>query len=239
MNTNDEFYERECMPQINFTTAKNDFIDGEIFIDAHYGTRLIEVEVFFSEENGGGDLYELKKWLGKKYQQLFRWEDDWEDLGIYAIENGNWKSQVYYTKKFYGKLSLKFLCHNPYYFKLKDRNITFTNMIINQEYIVKSKGNCNSYPLIKITPNSSAVVFSWNDLIISLNNLTTGSPIFLDCKKYICYEVVDNANISALSKFNSNDSYDFPEIDCEEKNIIKLTSGSISEMIIYPNTIFI
>jgi phage-related protein len=242
VNTSDEFYERECMPQINFTTVKNDFIDGEIFIDSHYGTRLIELEVFFSEENGGGDLYELKKWLSKKYQQLFRWEDDWENLGIYAIESGNWKSQVYYNKKFYGKISLKFLCHNPYYFKVNERDIKINqgnSLVLNQEYIVKSKGNCDSYPLIKIIPTTSTVVLTWNDLTITLTNLTTGSPIFLDCKKCICYEVINNVNTSAIGKFVSNDFYDFPIINCEESNIIKLISGGILEMIIKPNTLFI
>lgn len=236
INVNDEVYERECMPQINFITVKNDFMDGELFMDAKYGIRVIDLEIFFSEELGGGDLFELKKWLGKQYRQLFTWDDDWEDLGIYVIESGNWKSQVYYTKKFFGKISLKFVAHNPYYFKIKDRDIIFNSLVLNQEYIAKSKGNVNSYPLIKITPTTSTVVFTWNDLIVTLNNLTTGSSIFIDCKKCTCYEVINNIKTSSMSKFTSNDVWDFPIIDCEDRNIIKLISGGISEMIVYPNT---
>jgi hypothetical protein len=239
INTNEEVYERECMPQINFITVKNDFTDGELFVDAHYGIRTIDMTVLFSEELGGGDLFELKRWLGKKYQQIFNWDEDLENLGIYAIESGNWQSQVYYTKKFYGKINLKFICHNPYYFKLKDRDITFTNMILNQDYVVKNNGNSNSYPLIKITPSTTTVVFKWNDLIITLSNLTIGNHIYLDCKKCVCYEVINNIKTLATTKFYSNEFYDFPEIDVDNKNILTVTNGSVAEMIITPNTLVI
>ena len=53
INTNDEVYERECMPQINFITDKNDMRDGEIFLGATYGTRVIDITCFFED----GDLF--------------------------------------------------------------------------------------------------------------------------------------------------------------------------------------
>lgn len=237
INTSDEVYERECMPQMNFITVKNDFMDGELYMDAHYGVREISMTILLNED--GSDLFEFKKWIGKKRQQLFQWDEDREEKGIYVILNKQLQSQVYYNKQFFCKFELSFIAHNPYYFKLKDRNIIFDNLVIGQDYIVRSKGNVNSYPLIKITPATSTVVFTWNDLTITLNNLTTGSPIFLDCKKCTCYEVINDIKISALSKFASNNTWDFPIINCEDKNIIKLTSGGISEMIITPNTLII
>ncbi|MVX64653.1 hypothetical protein GKZ28_13215 [Clostridium chromiireducens] len=217
------------MPQMNFITDKNDLRDGEIFIDAHYGVREIEMTVLFDET--GADLFELKKWLGKKHQQIFNWDDDWDEKAIFAIENGNWKSQVYYGKPFYGRINLKFICHNPYYFKLKDRDITFANMVLNQDYAVKSKGNSDSLPLIKITPNTTKVVFKWNDLTITLNNLTINNPIYLDCEKCQCYEMSNNIKTFTISKFTSNYAYEFPILLCDARNTLKVIEGSASFVI--------
>ena len=104
INISDEVYERECMPSIDFITDKNDMLDGELFIKAKYQVREISMTCLFSEENGGADLFELKRWLGKKYQQLFEWDNDDEMKGIYTICSGNFKTQAYYGKKFYGKI---------------------------------------------------------------------------------------------------------------------------------------
>lgn len=239
INTNEEVYERECMPQINSITAKNDFMDGEIFLDSHYGTRVIDVTCLFSEENGGADLFELKKWIGKKYQQIFNWDDDLEDKAIYAIGNGDFKSQVYYGKKFFGKIDLKFVCHSPYYFLLKDRDVKVNqgnSLVINTNYIVKSKGNCDSYPLIKIIPSTTTISFKWNDLTITLSNLTINNPIYLDCGKSRCYEMSNNIKVFTINKYSSNYTYDFPKILCDNTNNIKLLSGGINSMTITPNT---
>jgi hypothetical protein len=235
INTNEEVYEKECMPQLNFTTDKNDMRDGEIFLNATYGIREIPMTVLFSEELGGGDLFELKKWLGKKYQQIFNWDEDLEEKEILAIESGGWKSQVYYTKHFFGKIDLKFICHYPYYSRIKDRDITFTNLVIGENYKVKSKGNSDSYPLIKIISTTPSIVFQWNDLTITLNYLTT-NPIYLDCEKNICYEIINGVKVLVTSKFSSTDYMDFPEIFADDDNYVKLLSGTVSSMTVSPNT---
>lgn len=235
ININDDTYDRECMPQQNFITEKNDMIDGELFINSHYGVRIIDVTCLFSEENGGADLFELKRWLGKKKQQLFTWDLDDEDKGIYAIEQGGWQSQVYYGKKFYGKITFKFVCHNPYYFNMKDRKITYTNLVIGTDYVIRYRGNSDSLPLIKIVAGSPSINFRWNDLNITLSNLTN-NPIYLDSEINNAYEMVNGFKSLVTYKYKSTEFIDFPEIMSEGRNSLTLLSGIVNSIEISPNT---
>lgn len=236
INTSDETYDRECMPQQNFITDKNDSRDGEIFIKSTRGVRNIDnLTMLFTESNGGGDLFELKRWLGKDYQQWFEWDGDDSESGIWAIEQGGWQSQVYYQKEFYGKIQLKFICHDPYYYKTKEKDIIFTNLVVGDSKNIRCAGNVNSYPLIKITSNTSTLKFKWNDLIVNLNSLTS-NPIYLDCKKCQCYEMVGGIKVLTASKYWANKFIDFPELDCELTNSITILEGSVNEFRITPNT---
>jgi len=229
INTNDETYERECMPQMNFVTDKNDNRDGEIFIKATRGSRNIDsLTLLFTEENGGGDLFELKRWLGKDYQQWFEWDGSDEEDGIWVIENGGWKSQVYYQKEFYGKIELKFIAHNPYYYKTQEKDITFTNLTTGDSKNVRCAGNVDSYPLLKITPSTTSVSFIWNDLTVILSDLTIGTTYYLDCEKCQCYYIANSIKILCFSKYASNIYIDFPSLLCEGTNTINVASGSFS-----------
>lgn len=239
INTNEEYYERECMPQFNFTTDKNDTRDGEIFIRATRSPRNLDnLEMFFTEENGGGDLDELKKWLGKPYQQWFSWDGDDRDVGIWAIIDGGFKSQVYYGKKFFGKIPLKFIAHDPYYYKTRENDIVFPNLPVGSSKNIGYLGNTNGYPVIKITATTTTVKFKWNDLVVNLNSLTT-NPIYLDCKKCQCYEMVNGIKVLTSSKYYSTKYIDFPELECDLPNSLNILEGNIVEFRITPNTRFI
>lgn len=228
INTSDETYERECMPQMSFITDKNDTRDGEIFIKANYGVRVIDMVCFFSEELGGGDLFELKRWLGKQYQQIFSWDGDDEEKAIFAILSNKLDSQVYYQKKFYGKLNLTFTCHNPYYFVNKKEDIPFNNMTVGISKNIRCAGNVDSYPLLKITPSTTSISFNWNGLIVTLNNLTTGTTYYLDCEKCQCYYMVNNIKTLCSDKFQSTKFIDYPSIDCNTTNNLVVLNGSFS-----------
>lgn len=236
INTNETFYERECMPQQNFITDKNNTRDGEIFIKSTYGVRTLDMTCLFSEELGGGDLFELKQCLGKKYQQIFEWENESNNLGIYVIENGGWKSQVYYQRQFYGQIELKFIAHNPYYFIKNERDITFSGLNIGDSKNIKCRGNCDSYPLLKITPTSTLISFKWNDLTVTLSNLTIGQTYYLNCELCQCYYFNNNIKVLSGNNYQSNQYIDYPKIDCEMQNTLNMISGTVSSFVIQLNS---
>lgn len=236
INTNEQYYERECMPQVNFITDKNDNRDGEIFINAHYGTRTIDMVCFFDEADGGGDLFELKRWLyksrdGKRYPQLFEWDGDDEDKYILAHESGGWLSKVYYQKKFYGEIPLKFIAHNSFYSIKNEKNIIFPNMNIGDSKNIRCAGNSESFPLIKITPNGtqSIIQFKWNDLVVTLSNVD--KPIYLDCELNKTYEYINGILTPVNGKYSSTKFIKYPYIiaDSDVKNSFTILQGSINE----------
>ena len=235
INTNETYYERECLPQLNFITDKNDTRDGEIFIKANYGVRVIDMEVFFQETLGGDDLFELKRYLGKKYQQIFSWDGDDEEKSIMVISSGNFKSQVYYQKEFNGQLSLSFTAHNPYYFINNEKNITFNNLVIGDSKNIRCAGNVDSYPLLKIIPNTTTVTFNWNGLLVILSNLTIGTEYYLDCELCQCYYMSSGIKVLCSDKYKSTKFIDYPSIDCEMKNTFTVINGSFT-IVINPRT---
>lgn len=235
INTNESYYERECMPQQNFITDKNDTRDGEIFIRSTYGVRTIEATCFFQESLGGGDLFELKRCLGKKYQQIFQW--DGADEAILAVEQGGWQSKVYYQKKFYGELTFKFVAHDPYYFILNETDVPFTNLVTGYSNVIRCAGNCDSYPLIKIIPSTTTLSFKWNKLDITLKNLTIGQTYYLDCELCQCYYMSNGIKIPApFGTFNSDKYIQYPEIFCEGTNSFTITGGSASSLKVQLNS---
>jgi phage-related protein len=239
INTNETYYERECMPQLNFITDKNSTRDGELFLKSTYGIRTIEITCLFTEEQGGGDLVELKRWLGKKYQQLFQWDGIDDNSGIFVIENGGWQSKAYYQKKFVGEIQLKFIAHDPYYFIKDENDIVFRNLEVGDSKNIRCAGNCDSYPLIKITPNGSqpTIQFQWNDLVVTLNNIYN-VPVYLDCKIAKSYHIVAGVTTIVNNKYSSNNYRDYPIIDSNVDivNNFKILTGSILEFRITPRS---
>lgn len=230
INTNETTYDRECMPQMNIITDKNDNQDGETFIDAKYGTRIIDMTIFLQDE--GNDLSRLKMWLNKPHQQWFEWEHDW-GLGLYVIETGGWKSQVFYGKKFNGKIDLKFIAHSPFYTfrKGKEYPRIYSNPKINEPNRMGTIANVKSFPIIKITPNGTqaTIQFKWNEnLIVTLNNVD--KPIYLDTQKETCYEMNGSILIPTPLKFYSDVYYHYPYIDPDISNYFTILQGDLLEV---------
>ena len=232
INTNETTYDRECMPQVNLITDKNDNRDGEIYINSTYGIRTIEVSCFFSEENGGGDLTLLKKWLHKQHDkkkelQLFEWDDDDEEKGIYVIPQG-FNSQVYYQKRFYGQIDLKFIAPDPYWFINKKEEVKFENLVIGDYKTVGYRGNTESFPLIKVIPNTTTLVFKWNDLTVTLNNMVIAREYYIDCELESFYYIQNGIKIVDINNIVTTKYRQFPLIDADLTNKIMIITGSAS-----------
>ena len=88
-NPDNNAFSRNMLPDPEHITDKNENQDGERFVKTVYGTRIIEVPVYFSEDLGAGELFELNRWLGKKKQQTFQWVNDDEREVFFNVLNEN------------------------------------------------------------------------------------------------------------------------------------------------------
>lgn len=236
INKDKNAYNKNLLPDPNHITDSDDMRDGEIYLKTTYGTRAIEITCFFSEEMGGGNLFELNKWLGKKRQQIFEWVGDDECKQIDVIYNKGFDVDIFYNEKFYGQIDLTFIAHNPYYRIKNEYPIKYTNLVLNKEYFVRPKGNTDSYPLIQITPNGTQnkIKFNWNDVAVELTNVD--KPIYIDCEAGMCYEIKDGKKVMAFTKFKSDEYYTFPDIPTDGVSKFTVLEGKIKEMLIQPNT---
>lgn len=236
INKDNNAYNMNLLPDPNHITDNDDMRDGEIYLRTTYGTRAIEVTCFFSEEMGGGNLFELNKWLGKKRQQIFEWVGDDERKQIDVVYNKGFDVDIYYNEKFYGEIALTFIAHNPYYRIKNERPVRFTDLVLNQEYSIRPKGNTESYPLIKITPNGvqQKIRFNWNKISIELFNID--KDIYIDCESGMCYEIVNGQKVMAFGKFKSDEYYIFPDLPIDTISRFTVLEGNIKEFTIQPNT---
>lgn len=233
-NPNNDKLSKNLLPEINHIVDKNENIDGERYIKSVYGTRIIEVPCFFQGSNGTLDLDDLNKWLGNKHQQVFSWKGDYKEIDV--IYKSSIDMDIFYGSEFNSVVVLSFIAHDPYWRLKNEKPIIYKNLILNNKEIIPCRGNANSHPLIKITPNGTQakIRFKWNDIEIQLSNID--KPFYIDCKKQRCYEYVGGIITPTLVKYKSDAFLHFPIIDYEIKNSFTLLEGSISELSIQSNT---
>ena len=188
---------------------KNENQDGERYVKTVYGTRIIEVPVYFSEDLGAGELFELNRWLGKKRQQTFQWVNDDERKEIDVIYKEGFDMDILFGDKFNGLTTLSFIAHNPYWTIRDERPMIFNNVKQGNEFKVKNKGNTECYPLIEITPESGSTTIKLqiNELSVTLKDLN--KPIYIDCEKERVYEIVNGIKVATLDKFESNKNFKY------------------------------
>lgn len=216
-------------PEVTHTTDKMDLRDGEMYVASAYNPRVITIPVFFPEVI---DLNELNSWLCKKGQQVFSWVDDDDKKEIDVIYNAGFNMDVYYGSKFYGKTTLSFIAHDPYWRITNERHMSILAPVINQVYNIKNKGNVDSHPVIRITPSGaqSKIRFKWNnEYMVVLQNVTR--DIYIDCEEEEVYELEAGTGVKVihLEKFFSTEYYDFPIIKHGQKNSIEFIEGSVVE----------
>ena len=138
-NPNNDSITRNMLPDPEHITSKNENQDGERYVKTVYGTRIIEVPVYFSEDLGAGELFELNRWLGKKRQQTFQWVNDDERKEIDVIYKEGFDMDILFGDKFNGLTTLSFIAHNPYWTIRDEIPIIFNNVKQGNEFKVKNK----------------------------------------------------------------------------------------------------
>lgn len=234
-NPNKDSINKNLLPDPEHITSKSNGIDGERYIRTVYGVRFIDVPVYFSEDLGAGELFELNQWLGKKKQQIFQWVDDEENKEIDVVYKEGFDMEVQYGEKFNGLVTLTFIAHNPYWRLIKEKPLIYKDMLENDIISFKNKGNSECFPLIKFVPKEGmpSVKLMWNNLKIELKNLD--KEIYLDCKSEKCYEIIDDKKVLALNKCKTDDYFTFPNIQCG-KNKIGILEGGLEGIYINMRT---
>ena len=244
INENAITYDRECMPDLNIITDKISGVDGELFMKANYQPRVISMTVFFGEiEKTDGDFVRFKEWVGKKYPQEFSWEDDWEeDKYLNVLLYKGFETKTYYGKEgiYNGKVDLQFIAYDPLWRIYNERHIIFENLSVGDNKNIKSKGNVSCNPLIYITPLTTEIGLKWNDLNITLKNLTIGQEYIIDCEtEKFYYKTSSGIIVNCIDKYSSNVYLDYPIIDIDLTNNFKITKGKIKKIDIDPRSLIL
>lgn len=205
---------------------------GELLFGYSYNARIIPVSIYIDEDI---DIDEFYGWL-LNGEQTFSYVDDGRE--IQAILDNEIDIKAYFDNNFKCTLDLSFIAYDPYWRITNEKKILKTSIVLNTPISFKSKGNVESYPLIRIKPNGtqSKIRFKWNGQIIALTNIT--KDFYIDSEQEECYEMNLGSKVIASSKFYSTEYYDYP-IFKVGKNTFELIEGSILELEILPNTRFI
>lgn len=218
-------------PSITHITEELVNRDGQLYFGSRVEPRVIDLSVYFS---GDFDVQELSAWLCKKDQQKFQFVDD--DKEINVIYNSSIDIRAFYGEEFQGTMELSFIAYDPYFRIANEKNIAFLNPVLNKKLMVKSKGNVESFPLIKIKPNGtqSKIKFKFNNIIISLQNID--KEIYLDCELEEVYELNTGRKVLVREKFFSTDYYEFPILTPFVSNTIEVLEGNVAEITVLPNS---
>jgi hypothetical protein len=235
INTDENKKKMNLLPDIENITDKDSSKHGERYIRSRYQPRVIDISVIFNQDT---DLDELRAWLGYDGLQKFSWEDELiTEKEIDVIYNKSLDMEVYYDKDFWGECELSFIAYYPFWKVKGEKEKIVSNPIINTEYYFKGKGNIVSLPIIKLTPNGtqSTIVFKWNDLTITLQNVD--KEIYIDSEDDgQVYEIINGIKVNKILKYYSNSDYDMPINKPFIKNKFILLSGSISELSVKLNS---
>jgi|GEM_PF-3659570 len=206
---------------------------GELFLGYTYNPRIINVSICIDEDI---DVDEFYAWLlnGK---QIFSYVDSGKE--IQAILDNEIDIRAFYDNGFKGILDLSFIAYDPFWKVSNEKHIIKDNVALNIPIAIMNKGNIDSFPLIKITPNGtqSKIRFKWNDSIVVLQNIT--KDIYIDCEQEECYELSLGQKILVSDKYYSDEYYTYPTIQPYKKNLFTLIEGSITKLDVQLNSIFI
>ena len=218
-------------PSITHMTEKLPNRDGELFYGSTVDPRIIELSVYFEDEV---DIEQLSAWLCSKNTQPFSFVDDYKEIDV--VYNSIIDMRAFYNSTFQGLMDLTFIAYNPYFRVINEKNITIKSPTINKDYSAKTKGNVDSYPIIKIVPNGtqSKIRFKINDMTIALQNVN--KEIYLDCESEEVYELNSGAKIPIINKFYSREFYEFPYLKPFVSNTIRILEGAVSEISINLNS---
>jgi hypothetical protein len=220
------------LPDIEHSTDKDSVNNGERYIQSRYQPRTIDnISVIFKDDT---DMALVRAWLGKNEQQVFYWRDDPEHKEIDVIYNKSIDLGAYYGKQDYvGDIdNISFIAYDPLWRIQNEYERKITSPIIGQEYFIKSNGNVESSPIIrvKVPSTQTTIKLLWNDLNITLTNVL--SEIYIDSENGEVYEYLKGEKDYQMVKYRSNndDNYNMPTILPFVKNTFKIIQGNISEI---------
>ena len=225
----------DSTPDPVHTTIDLPNVHGKYHYKTVYDERIITIPVYIYDEI---DIDKFKSWINSCEEQVFYYcsQDgsvDYKEIDV--VYNKGLDLTSYWTPSFRGFATLEFVAHYPLWrVRDEDKNV-ITNPTIGKTYPVITKTNIKSKPLIKVTPNGTQTIsLSFNELIMTLTGVS--QPIYIDSFNGEVYTVNNGIRENAFSKFYSNGWYEMPIIKPFEINHIKVASGSVSEIIITPNS---
>lgn len=207
---------------------------GEVLIGFTFNPRIIDVHILIEEDI---DLDELYAWLLDGEQEL-----ELIDSGkkIMAVLDNQIDITGYTDGGFKGTLDLSFICYDPFYRHVNERPIAISNPAIDAIINVKSKGNWECFPTIKLMSKINGKVrFKWNDMIITLSSITANREVIIDCENEEVFEYRNGTKYNLFSIFTSTDYYEFPSIKPFVQSKITLLEGSLSNISVLPNSKYI
>lgn len=238
-NTNDSYYERECMPNMEDITDKDSNIDGERYIDAKYSPRELNFTIHFHDYS---DYEEFKKVVGGKKLFKFEYEDDWTyDKYLLVKLKGGFSTRTYYNfiedENYDGEIDITFIAYDPYWKIDNERLITFNDLKAGDLKYIKSKGNTDTSPIIYFIPNTNIVKINWNGITSIMKNLLVGREYVIKCESEEFYYIENGNKINCISNYESDDGFwTFPKIEIDISNNFKIVEGSVRTMKISPNS---
>lgn len=230
INTEDTKKKENQLPDIEHSTDKDSVNNGERYIQSRYQPRIIDnISVIFES---GTDMALVRAWLGKKEQQVFYWRNDDEHKEIDVIYNKAIDLGAYYGNNDYvGDMeNISFIAYDPLWRIQNEYERKFTSPVIGTEYFVKSNGNVESSPIIriKVPSTQSTIKLLWNDLTITLTNVL--SEIYINSEDGEVYEYLSGEKDYQMNKYSSNNNWDMPILLPFVKNTFKVLQGNVLEI---------
>lgn len=220
----------QMFPDITVNTTELVKQHGQIVSDVLAKTRVIKLSVYI--EKDGFDVNGFKGWLynnGKK--QTFNFVGDTKEIDVLCTNMGDLK--VYNTKQF--TCDIELVAYNPFWRVINEMATTKTNINSITSFTMLQSGNVDSLPNISITPlaGSTTVKMEVNGVAFTLTNVTRETII--DCGKEEVYEMVGAVKVLCTQKYTSDAYYTFPTL-LTTTNTVRLTQGSLSRLVIEPNS---
>lgn len=229
------------LPSVKHITQDNDNIDGSLYIKSKHETRILEIPIFIYDNI---DMNRFKSWVGDiesgERELRFIYENgQLSEEYINVVYNSSYDFTTWYHNGFNGKAKLSFIAHNPYY-KIKNESpFIINNPLIEQIYTFKSKGNVCSNPRIEITPKSKTnISLIINELPITILNVD--KTIYINSNDGEVYVLNNGIRQTKYKDYKSNGNSSLPIVYPYQKpNSIKVMSGDIYDIKIYPNSLII
>ena len=214
------------LPNRTYITDKAADQDGVYVFGSYLEPRTFEVPVFFENIDEHG-LRNIAAWLNSEEDQWFHYKDD--DLKIKCSVDGEGTLET--IAGLDGQTYIKFIAHDPYYYKLSEEQIIKTNLSgTSNEFLLTNIGNQKCFPTIKIIGSGDITVSILNtDKTITYSSCTITSVVSAVTLDSLYCNCLSGSGANWFDKFDGT----FPLFP-SGKFVLKI-EGPISAVYISPN----